>query len=100
MEGKGWWRIRDSNPGPKDYDSSALTTELIRHAQTGKGRKRTEGAGSCQGAGGAWAAEINQNVRAFGLSNPIMSSIDFDVVIVGAGLVGLGLARALAQKAL
>ena len=27
-----WWRIRDSNPGPKDYDSSALTTELIRHA--------------------------------------------------------------------
>ena len=22
----GWWRIRDSNPGPKDYDSSALTS--------------------------------------------------------------------------
>src|SRR5450631_3627307 len=21
-----WWRIRDSNPGPKDYDSSALTS--------------------------------------------------------------------------
>jgi hypothetical protein len=20
-----WWRIRDSNPGHKDYDSSALT---------------------------------------------------------------------------
>ncbi len=29
-----WWRIRDLNPGPKDYDSSALTTELIRHAET------------------------------------------------------------------
>ena len=25
-----WWRIRDLNPGPKDYDSSALTAELIR----------------------------------------------------------------------
>lgn len=22
---KIWWRIRDSNPGHKDYDSSALT---------------------------------------------------------------------------
>ena len=22
---KNWWRIRDSNPGHKDYDSSALT---------------------------------------------------------------------------
>ena len=21
-----WWRTRDSNPGPKDYDSSALTS--------------------------------------------------------------------------
>ena len=29
-----WWRIRDLNPGPKDYDSSALTTELIRHTET------------------------------------------------------------------
>ena len=27
-----WWRIRDLNPGPTDYDSAALTTELIRHA--------------------------------------------------------------------
>lgn len=27
----GWWRIRDLNPGPTDYDSAALTTELIRH---------------------------------------------------------------------
>ncbi len=26
-----WWRIRDLNPGPTDYDSAALTTELIRH---------------------------------------------------------------------
>lgn len=22
---KKWWRIRDSNPGPADYDSVALT---------------------------------------------------------------------------
>lgn len=29
-----WWRIRDLNPGPTDYDSAALTTELIR--QKGK----------------------------------------------------------------
>lgn len=28
---KKWWRIRDLNPGPTDYDSAALTTELIRH---------------------------------------------------------------------
>ena len=26
-----WWRIRDLNPGPTDYDSAALTAELIRH---------------------------------------------------------------------
>ncbi len=44
--------------------------------------------------------EINQNLRAFGPSNPSMSSIDFDVVIVGAGLVGLSLARALAGSGL
>jgi hypothetical protein len=28
-----WWRIRDLNPGPTDYDSAALTTELIRHVK-------------------------------------------------------------------
>ncbi len=26
-----WYRRRDSNPGPKDYDSFALPTELHRH---------------------------------------------------------------------
>ena len=25
-----WWRIWDLNLGPSDYDSAALTTELIR----------------------------------------------------------------------
>src|SRR6478672_789576 len=25
-----WWRVRDLNPGPTDYDSAALTTELTR----------------------------------------------------------------------
>jgi hypothetical protein len=25
-----WWRFRDLNPGPTDYDSAALTTELNR----------------------------------------------------------------------
>jgi hypothetical protein len=30
-----WWRIRDLNPGPTDYDSAALTTELIRHGLKG-----------------------------------------------------------------
>jgi rhodanese-related sulfurtransferase len=25
-----WWRLRDLNPGPMDYDSTALTTELSR----------------------------------------------------------------------
>ena len=29
--GEGWWRYRDLNSGHKDYDSSALTTELYRH---------------------------------------------------------------------
>jgi hypothetical protein len=35
-----WWRIRDLNPGPTDYDSAALTAELIRHVPpaTGTGR--------------------------------------------------------------
>ena len=32
-----WWRIRDLNPGPTDYDSAALTTELIRHLLKRKG---------------------------------------------------------------
>jgi 2-polyprenylphenol 6-hydroxylase len=45
-------------------------------------------------------AAINQNLRVLGPSNPIMSSIDFDVVIMGAGLVGLALARALAGSGL
>src|SRR5882672_3728077 len=48
----------------------------------------------------ASSVEINQNVRAFGPSNAIVSSLDFDVVIVGAGLVGLALARALAGSGL
>ena len=26
----GWWRVRDLNPGPTDYDSAALTAELTR----------------------------------------------------------------------
>ena len=30
-EGRRWWRRRDSNPGPDDYDSSALPAELRRH---------------------------------------------------------------------
>jgi hypothetical protein len=25
-----WWRVRDLNPGPTDYDSAALTAELTR----------------------------------------------------------------------
>ncbi len=29
--GYNWWRRRDLNPGPTDYDSAALTTELRRH---------------------------------------------------------------------
>lgn len=33
-----WWRIRDLNPGPTDYDSAALTTELIRHRVFERGR--------------------------------------------------------------
>ncbi len=33
-----WWRIRDLNPGPTDYDSAALTTELIRHRVFKRGR--------------------------------------------------------------
>ena len=38
-----WWRIRDLNPGPTDYDSAALTAELIRHVSraTGTGRLLT-----------------------------------------------------------
>ena len=32
LSGKLWWRIRDLNPGHMDYDSTALTTELIRHS--------------------------------------------------------------------
>jgi 2-octaprenylphenol hydroxylase len=44
----------------------------------------------------ASTVELNQNVRAFGPSNPRMSPIDFDVVVVGAGPVGLGLVHALA----
>jgi len=44
----------------------------------------------------ASTVELNQNVRAFGPSNPSMSPIDFDVVVVGAGPVGLGLVHALA----
>lgn len=31
IQEEDWWRIRDLNPGPMDYDSTALTTELIRH---------------------------------------------------------------------
>jgi hypothetical protein len=23
-----WWALRDSNPGPRDYESPALTAEL------------------------------------------------------------------------
>jgi hypothetical protein len=42
----GWWRVRDLNPGPKDYDSSALTTELTRHA---KGAILRRASGGCQG---------------------------------------------------
>jgi hypothetical protein len=29
----GWWRVRDLNPGPTDYDSAALTAELTRHKE-------------------------------------------------------------------
>src|SRR4029453_16908594 len=47
----------------------------------------------------ASSAEINQNVRALEPSKS-MDSIDFDVVIVGTGLVGLGVARALAGSGL
>ena len=25
---EGWWARRDSNPGPRDYESPALTAEL------------------------------------------------------------------------
>src|SRR5687767_8056966 len=28
-----WWRVRDLNPGPTDYDSAALTAELTRHGE-------------------------------------------------------------------
>src|SRR5258706_7878800 len=28
-----WWRVRDLNPGPTDYDSAALTTELTRRTR-------------------------------------------------------------------
>ena len=28
QSGKGWWARRDSNPGPRDYESPALTAEL------------------------------------------------------------------------
>ena len=31
--GVDWWRVRDLNPGPTDYDSAALTTELTRHRE-------------------------------------------------------------------
>src|SRR4051812_38163517 len=40
------WRVRDLNPGPTDYDSAALTTELTRRARyfTGSGRRERIGA--------------------------------------------------------
>ena len=28
LQGIEWWALRDSNPQPKDYESSALTIEL------------------------------------------------------------------------
>src|SRR5438132_12312609 len=30
---KKGWRVRDLNPGPTDYDSAALTTELTRRTR-------------------------------------------------------------------
>ena len=30
---KVWWARRDSNPGPRDYESPALTAELRAHIQ-------------------------------------------------------------------
>src|SRR5690606_16676978 len=44
---KKWWRVRDLNPGPMDYDSTALTTELTRH---GKGAQSKEQGPACQAA--------------------------------------------------
>ncbi len=40
-----WWRVRDLNPGPTDYDSAALTAELTR---LGKRASLREAAASCQ----------------------------------------------------
>ena len=34
LQNRKWWRVRDLNPGPTDYDSAALTTELTRHAES------------------------------------------------------------------
>ena len=39
-----WWRVRDLNPGPTDYDSAALTAELTRQ----KARQCKERALGCQ----------------------------------------------------
>ena len=33
QSGKVWWARRDSNPGPRDYESPALTAELRAHIQ-------------------------------------------------------------------
>ena len=46
-----WWRIRDLNPGPTDYDSAALTTELIRHMRciTSKRQHFAPRGEACQG---------------------------------------------------
>ncbi len=43
-----WWRIRDLNPGPTDYDSAALTTELIRHVLNYKRPHCAFGGMACQ----------------------------------------------------
>ena len=43
-----WWRIWDLNLGPSDYDSAALTTELIRLKFRFNSAEVTNQAKACQ----------------------------------------------------